>query len=367
MNFDQNTIPLDQRGRAGLQFLGSLQVYASGELLDQVRDEFAAQPEAPDLERAFDTPGTDADWRERVGASRALAERSVAYRFNRLYERYIAEENWVRGLAAVERKRAEFEAKAEAEDTVKRNERLILNPDLTVPEYHQGVEWHLQPGGWEGYDLAGPMWSAAIMPHVYSRGGNAAVEVNDDVRTHRREVLSQFRRAPRRAYDAGCGGAGTLGIMRGLYPDAELVGGDLSTRRLIDGHRISERMGWNITFRQEDARQVAEADDSFDAVISYAFHHEMPNDVARDILRELHRILAPGGEIVINDIPPFRVVSPLQAVLLDWETDYRAEPYFTESRLLNIPEHLSDLGFVEIEEYRLREQGYPWVTRAVKG
>jgi ubiquinone/menaquinone biosynthesis C-methylase UbiE len=367
MNFDQNTIPLDQRGRAGLQFLGSLQVFSSGALLSQVRDEFSAQPEALGLNRSFQEPADDKAWRQRVDAGREVAERSVAYRFNRLYERYIAEENWVRGLTAVERKRAEFEAKARAEDTVQRNERLVLNPDLPVPEYHQGVEWHLQPGGWEGYDLAGPMWSAAIMPHVYSRGGNAAVEVGDDVRLHREEVLTQFRHAPRRAYDAGCGGAGTLGIMRRLYPDAKLVGGDLSARRLIDGHRISERMGWSITFRQEDARQVAEEDNSFDAVISYAFHHEMPNDVSQSILKEMHRILEPGGEIVICDIPPFRVVSPLNAVLLDWESEYRAEPYFTESRLLNIPETLTKLGFVDVEEYRLREQGYPWITRAVKG
>ena len=367
MNFDQKGIPLDQRGRAGLEFLGSLQVFASGELLGQVRTEFSAQPEAQDLTRSFQQPGDDKAWRQRVGASREVAQRSVAYRFNRLYERYIAEENWVRGLTAVERKRVEFETKAQAEDTVRRNERLILNPDLLVPEYHQGVEWHLQPGGWEGYDLAGPMWSAAIMPYVYSRGGNAAVEVNDDVRTHRREVLSQFRHAPRRAYDVGCGGAGTLGIMRGLYPDAELVGGDLSARRLTDGHRISERMGWNITFRQEDARQVAEQDNSFDAVISYALHHEMPNEVTRNILKEMHRILEPGGEIVICDIPPFRVVSPLNAVLLDWETEYRAEPYFTESRFLKLPEILANLGFIDVEEYRLREQGYPWITRAIKG
>ena len=366
MNFDERPVPLDQRGRAGLQFLGSLQVFVSGDLLEQVRDEFAEQPEVPELTQSFKEPGTDAQWHQRVDASRALAERSTTYRFNRLYERYIAEENWVRGLTAIERKRAAFEAKARADDTVKRNERLILNPDLPVPDYHQGVEWHLQPGGWEGYDLAGPMWSAAIMPHVYSRGGNAAVEVNDDVRSHRREVLSQFRHTPRRAYDPGCGGAGTLGIMRGLYPEAELVGGDLSRRRLVDGHGISERMGWNITFRQEDARQVAEPDGSFDAVISYTLHHEMPNDVTADVLREMHRILEPGGEIVINDLPPFRVVHPLQAVLLDWETEYRAEPYVTESRLFDFPKFLSALGFVDIEEYGLRQHGYPWVTRAVK-
>ncbi|MEE8308638.1 MAG: methyltransferase domain-containing protein [Gammaproteobacteria bacterium] len=363
MHFEDHPISLDQRGRAGLQFLGSLQVYASGELLDEVRQQFAAEPEAQDLATDFKLPADDSVWRQRVKKAREVAERSVPYRFNRLYERYIAEENWVRGLTAVERKRQNFEP-AEASTPV--NERLILDPMLPVPEYHAGVEWHLQPGGWEGYDLAGPMWSAAIMPYVYSRGGNAAVEVNDDVREHRREVLSQFRHTPRRAYDVGCGGAGTLGIMRSLYPDTELVGGDFSARRLIDGHGLSERLGWNITFRQEDGRHVAAADNSFDAVISFALHHEMPREVTRDILKEMYRILEPGGEIVVSDIPPFRAVTPLQAALLDWETDYRAEPFFSESRLSNLGEILADIGFRDVDEYSLREMGYPWVTRAYR-
>lgn len=363
MNFDDNPVSLDQRGRAGLQFLGSLQVYTSGELLDQVREQYSSQPEADTLTAEFQAPADRKLWHRRLDDARAVAERFADYRFNRFYERYVAEENWVRALTAVERQREKFQPPP---DNTPVTERLILNPELAAPAYHEGVEWHLQPGGWEGYDLAGPMWYAGIMPHVYRRGGNAAVEVHDDVRTHRREVLSQFRHTPRRAYDVGCGGAGTLGIMRALYPDAELVGGDLSERRLTDGYRISERMGWGITFRQEDCRQVAEPDNSFDAVISYALHHEMPPNVTLDILKEMHRILEPGGEIVINDIPPFRAVSPLQAVLLDWETDYRAEPFFTASRFLNLGEELQALGFTDIEEYSLRPMGYPWVTRAIK-
>lgn len=365
MNFEEDPIALDQRGRAGLQFLGSLQVYTSGELLDQVRQEFSAQPEADTLADSFKTPTDPSGWRQRLDQCRAVAQRSTAYRHNRLYERYIAEENWVRSLTAVERKREEFMA-AGPENTVAPNERLILNPNLPVPDYHKDVEWHLQPGGWEGYDLAGPMFSAGMMPYVYVRGGNAAVEVGDDVRAHRREVLSQFQHTPRRAYDVGCGGTGTLGIMRSMFPEAELVGGDLSARRLTDGHHISETLGWNITFRQEDCRSVAEADNSFDAVISYALHHEMPRQVTRDILKEMYRILEPGGEIVVSDLPPFRGVTPLQAVLLDWETNYRAEPYVTESRVLDLTQTLTDIGFIDVEEYQLRDMGYPWIARAHK-
>ena len=355
----------DQRGRAGMGFLGSLQVFSSGELLNEARSNFAAEPEAETLTEAFHQEGDEATWQARVDQARDVAERSTAYRFNRFYQRYVAEENWVRSMLAVERHREAyaptFGNKAEP------NERLILNPALDMPEYFEGVEWHLQPGGWDGYDLTSAMFGLGIFPYVFSRGGYAAVAVNDDIRGQRREVISQFRHSPlRRVYDVGCGGAGTLGILHSMHPDAELVGGDLSARLLTDGHAMSERMGWNITFRQEDGRSVAEPDNSFDAVISYALHHEMPAEVSHDVLKEMFRILEPGGEMVISDPPPFRAVSPLQAVILDWETEYRAEPFFTEAGLFNLARTMREIGFVDVEEYALQDEGYPWVTRGRK-
>ena len=42
-------ISFKQRGRAGLQFLGSLQQFSSSALRDQAEADYAAQPEAPAL------------------------------------------------------------------------------------------------------------------------------------------------------------------------------------------------------------------------------------------------------------------------------------------------------------------------------
>lgn len=357
---------MDQQARAGLQFLGSLQVYAMGPLLEQAREEFAEQPEAEKLDTEFSKTGEQEDWAQRVEAAKAVADRCTSYRFNRLYQRYVAEENWVRSLKGVERNRDAFAAAFPPVQTPKQAERLELDPNLEPPEYYEGVEWHLQPGGWDGYDLTAPMAVAGFVPYVFSRGGFAAVAVNDDIMAQRKEVLSQFRIKPNRVYDVGCGGAGTLGILHAMHPEAELTGGDLSATLLTNGHALSERMGWGIRFRQEDGRNVHQADDSVDAVISYAVHHEMPQSVSFDILKEMFRILEPGGEMVISDPPPFRAVAPLQAVILDWETEYRAEPYFSEAGLFDLATAMRDIGFVDVEEYALQEHGYPWVTRGRK-
>jgi SAM-dependent methyltransferase len=356
-------ITLNQTDRAGLQFLGSLQFFSSSVLRDRARGDFESEPDAAAFTDEF---GVDADvtaWQERLTRARQVAERSRAFRYERFFQRYVAEHCYIRAIPAIEADRGEWErwlaASAPPDDG-----KLILDASLEQPSYADGVEWHLEPGGYDGYDLQGPMFMSAIGPHVFSRGGFAAVAAGADIHGQREQVIRQFRgRAPRRIYEPGCGGAMTLGACRKVFPAAELVGGDLSAELLRFGHRISTMMGWKILFRQEDARHVAEADGSCDGVISYALHHEMPRQVCADTIGEMYRILAPGGEMVISDPPPFRAVTPFQAVLLHWEEANREEPYFVEALATSLPELMREAGFVDIEEYSIDASGYPWITR----
>mgnify|MGYP000855453032 CR=1 FL=1 len=356
---------LQQRGRAGLQFLGSLQRYSSSVLRDRAEADWAAQPEASAfaVEFARDAPS---QWPERIVRAREVAERSKAYRYNRFYQRWVAEQNYIRAIPAVEARRAQWQAFVKA-NAPKDSSRLQLNPSLKEPAWYAGVEWHLEPGSWDGYDMAGPMFAVGIGPNVFAHGGYAAVDVNCDIRRQRYNVISQFRRRDfKRIYEPGCGGATTLGVARQIFPGAELIGGDFSAALLRNGHFVSEMLGLGITFRQEDAQHVAERDNSVDGVISYALHHEMPPENNAATIREMFRILAPNGEMVISDPPPFRGVAPLQAVLLDWDTENRAEPYFTQAGIANLAQMMRDAGFVDVEEYALEKRGYPWVTRGRK-
>ncbi|MFK8053387.1 MAG: class I SAM-dependent methyltransferase [Woeseiaceae bacterium] len=357
---------IDQRARAGLQFLGSLQTFSYDELLPIARDDFQAENESSALQASFAEKADKPTWLKRLDQATDIAERSEAYRFNRFYQRYVAEENWVRSISGVERNREHFETLQAAQPEVdERN--LKLDPELPVPEYYDGVEWHLQPGGMDGYDLNGPVAFAGFIPHVFARGGFAAVATGDNLLQQRRDVIAQFPKAHyNRIYDVGCGGTGTLGLCRERFPDAELVGGDLSVTALKGGLAFSERMNWNIELRQEDGRHTAEKDGGVDGVISYALQHELPPEVSYDILKEMYRILSPGGDIVIADPPPFRAVPPFQAAILAWETTHRAEPYFVDACIFNLAEALTDIGFINVEEYALQDSNYPWVTRATK-
>ena len=98
-------ISLKQRGRAGLQFLGSLQQFSSSELRDIAEADFAAQPEAAALNEEFKSDARPPVWRERLDRARDVVERSKACRYNRFYQRFVAEENYTRAIPAVEARR----------------------------------------------------------------------------------------------------------------------------------------------------------------------------------------------------------------------------------------------------------------------
>jgi ubiquinone/menaquinone biosynthesis C-methylase UbiE len=56
------------------------------------------------------------------------------------------------------------------------------------------------------------------------------------------------------------------------------------------------------------------ADHSMDAVTSSYFFHHLPSDVKRQALREMWRVLAPGGRLVITDYGrPSRLIGQIAA------------------------------------------------------
>jgi hypothetical protein len=69
---------------------------------------------------------------------------------------------------------------------------------------------------------------------------------------------------------------------------------------------------------------------------------------------------------VLSDPPPFRAVDIFHAVILEWDTDHREEPFFTASCLADWAEELGKAGFTDVEAYAIGADGYPWITRARK-
>lgn len=341
-----------------------LRYVSSSDLRRLAAADFAADPDAQRLEaeraRGALSP---AAWRDLLDRAAAVAGRSPAYRYERFYQYVGGQELFTRAIPAMEgcREWAErwlTEAKRSADPR-----RLELDSDIEIPDWYR-VEWHGLPGGWDGYDLTGPMFAALIAPIAFRLGGYAAIEPDQDVRSHRRDSLTLLpRRDYRRVYEAGCGSGATLAAARELFPGAELVGSDLSARMLEFGHLASERRGLDIVFKQRAAHRTREPDCSFDLAICYTLFHETPVPYAREVLRELRRILRPQGQVLVGDPAPFRELDLFRAVLLDWETCHHGEPYFSDYCAADWAHELRLAGFVGVREHVAPSPNrYPFVT-----
>ncbi len=98
-----------------------------------------------------------------------------------------------------------------------------------------------------------------------------------------------------RTLDLGCG----PGAFSDLFEQGDYVGADLNSR-YIDWAR-QHRKG---TFVVADARQLELPDRRFDQILIFGLLHHLPDEVVRDVLSECHRLLVPGGHVlVIEDIP----------------------------------------------------------------
>jgi demethylmenaquinone methyltransferase/2-methoxy-6-polyprenyl-1,4-benzoquinol methylase len=120
----------------------------------------------------------------------------------------------------------------------------------------------------------------------------------------------------------------------------EVVGLDVSTGMIDEARRKAQKGGEGVSFVVGDGMDLPFADGSFDAVtISFGLRN-MP-DYAKAV-REMARVLKPGGKLVCLEMTPFRrpFLGPLfklyfeQVVpIIGWivSRDYKAYKYLPES------------------------------------
>lgn len=119
----------------------------------------------------------------------------------------------------------------------------------------------------------------------------------------RRALMDQAELAAgQRVLDVGCGTGTLLVFVKDQHPDVDAVGVDPDPKALERARRKARRAGVDVQFDQGYANALSYPDASFDRVLSSLMFHHLESDDRNEAMRELRRVLRPGGRLELVDL-----------------------------------------------------------------
>jgi len=215
-----------------------------------------------------------------------------------------------------------------------------VDKDRFPPYYRRTFHW--QSGGYFSD------FSAA----VYELGVELLFRGTADVM--RRQIIPPVTRwlqahgdvTDARLIDIGCGTGRTLHQLARSHPGLRLYGADLSPayvkrarQRLLE---VDE-----ITLAVENAEALPWADGTFEIATSVYMFHELPRNARRNAIREMFRVVKPGGLVVIEDSAQPTESPELEAVLRTFPIEFH-EPFYADYLEDDLAGILRECGFVDV-------------------
>ena len=203
----------------------------------------------------------------------------------------------------------------------------FTNPQVTFPDYYATSNFHGVPNGYLSIDAAvtyDPVTQYALPPNET---------------WIRESLVNAIQGQPQHILDLGCGTGTTTRLLKRRFPQATVLGLDLSPQMLVVADHNATAARLNITFRHGNAMETGLAADSFDVVCATLLFHETPPAVAKTILQESFRVLKPGGQMLILDGNQ----KTLRTV--DWLNTIFEEPFIREYGQGNVDAWFGFAGF----------------------
>jgi ubiquinone/menaquinone biosynthesis C-methylase UbiE len=177
----------------------------------------------------------------------------------------------------------------------------------------------------------------------------------------RRATVEVARIAPGAAVlEVGCGtgevalvakaAAGAAGSVIGIDPAPEMIAAAAEK---------AAHAGLAIDFQVGVIEALAFPDASFDVVLSSLMMHHLPDELKREGLAEIARVLKPGGRVLIVDVkrPTTRFTRLLLALMLHGALRVGVQ---------DLPELLSEAGFTQVRTGALPFRALGWVSGQIE-
>lgn len=181
---------------------------------------------------------------------------------------------------------------------------------------------------------AGRDWRLPLYdPMVWLLGGNAA-----------REALIERAglHAGQHVLDVGCGTGTLIMFITRMHPGVEVVGLDPDPKALARARRKAERAGVPVRLDRGFSDDMPYPEASFDRVFSSFMFHHLPGEQKRGTLREIRRVLKPGGSLCLLDFA--RPASQHGNALARWLHSHQMLDDNDERRVLAM---MADAGFAD--------------------
>ncbi|MEO1670694.1 MAG: class I SAM-dependent methyltransferase [Cyanobacteria bacterium J06631_2] len=206
----------------------------------------------------------------------------------------------------------------------------LKDPDLIYPEYYKSQNFHGIEGGY--------LTSGAAV--TYDPVTKHALPPNES--WNREAVVKAVVGSPQKIIDLGCGTGSTTIMLKQAFPLAEVIGLDLSPQMLAMSEYKAQQGQLDIEWVHGLAESTKFADAEFDIVTASLLFHETPTAIAQAVLEEAHRLLKPGGQVIILD--------GHQKTLRNttWLSDIFEEPYIKEYAAGSVDAWLGKAGFSQV-------------------
>lgn len=213
--------------------------------------------------------------------------------------------------------------------------------DAEVPGYYSVIDTHQHPGNLHEDILAGYIYKASAAST--QPGSTNAYGLHYKFT----DVVAGLVDEPAKVLDLGCGfGKSALPIAQ-KWPAAEVEGIDLSEGCLRLAAIEAEENGLdNLVYTRGDVADTGKPAEAYDLVTSTMLLHELDTDAVKAVMKEAHRVLAPGGSLVQLD---FRARNPVEGFFLHGHGQRNNEPYMAAFDELDFKSYLESIGFTDIE------------------
>ncbi|MFH7023945.1 MAG: class I SAM-dependent methyltransferase [Heteroscytonema crispum UTEX LB 1556] len=217
--------------------------------------------------------------------------------------------------------------------------------DVTIPSYYSNHNFHGIEGGYlnSGAAVTYDPITQYVLPPNESWVRDSLI---DNIKVQQ----------PRRILDLGCGTGSTTLMLKRAFPQAEVIGLDLSPYMLVRAEHKATNAGLDIHWRHGNAEKTGFPDNSFDLVTVALLFHETPPTVSQAILHESFRLLTVGGQILILD--------GNQKTLrqLEWLNDVFEEPYIRDYAAGSVDASMGAAGFAAVQTHDVW-----WVNQVTSG